>query len=175
MVGLLGVGGAGVAQAVGTCTTDPYTHATVSCLVPTITLSATSTTAGTIETITGTNFSASESITVTVMSTPQTLGTTTSSASGNFTATETLPSNLAVGQHVITAAGKSGDSATAALTIVSASSGFSGTGASATSTGNGGSLASTGADILMGLLAATLLILLGTSLTLAARRRRQTV
>lgn len=49
-----------------------------------------------------------------------------------------------------------------------------GTGTNAASTGSGGSLASTGADILVGLLAAALLILLGTSLTLAARQRRET-
>ncbi len=53
--------------------------------------------------------------------------------------------------------------------------GQAGTPASSTSpAGNGGSLASTGADILMGLLAAALLILLGTTLILAARQRRQT-
>ncbi len=42
-----------------------------------------------------------------------------------------------------------------------------------TPSGSGGSLASTGIDVLVALLAASLLILLGTSLTLAARRRHQ--
>ncbi|MDQ6782605.1 MAG: hypothetical protein M3063_03990 [Actinomycetota bacterium] len=55
-----------------------------------------------------------------------------------------------------------------------ANPGVSDTAATGTNTGgSGGALASTGADIFVALLAAALLILLGTSLTLAARQHRQ--
>jgi hypothetical protein len=47
-------------------------------------------------------------------------------------------------------------------------------GAPSSTSPSSGALASTGADILLGLLAAALLILLGTALILAARQRRQT-
>lgn len=56
----------------------------------------------------------------------------------------------------------------------STNAGSTGVSSATPASSTGGSLASTGADILMGLLAAALLILLGTTLILAARQRRQT-
>ncbi|MDQ2729553.1 MAG: hypothetical protein M3Y91_17205 [Actinomycetota bacterium] len=62
-------------------------------------------------------------------------------------------------------------------TVSPGSGSGSGTGTNSGSgtSGSGGSLASTGASILEGILAAVLLVLLGTTLTLAARQRRHTV
>lgn len=112
-----------------------------------------------------------------IFSTPQRLGTATANADGVFTATVTIPTDIAPGEHTITATGQNADgSGTLVLrfpiTIVGAAGAADGV---RTGTGTGtGALPRTGADAFPLAQGGLALVLVGAAAVLSVRNRRTT-
>jgi LPXTG-motif cell wall-anchored protein len=133
-------------------------------------LSATTVVLGGSVTVGGFNFDAGETITITIHSAaPQTLGSTVANSSGAFSDTVTIPTDLVPGQHTITATGlTSGLSASATITLVSATTAVSSSAPTSSST-----LPYTGADVAAASGVAGAAIAIGGGLVLASRKRRR--
>lgn len=125
--------------------------------------------------VTGANYQPGETVTLVLFSTPVTLGTSgPTDASGSFSLAVTIPAGTPVGAHTIVGTGNSiGDSASTAITVVSASAGTAAS-VSGNSGTSGGSLAFTGSDIAATAGVGAIAIALGGMLVMAGRRRRAT-
>jgi len=117
--------------------------------------------------VTGNGFLPNEFITLFLHSTPVELGTTTADSTGSFSTPETIPPGTALGAHTIVAIGASGDSATTAINVTSAT-----TPIAVVSSSSG--LAFTGADIAAMSGVGAVALALGGTLVLTGRRRRRT-
>jgi titin len=133
------------------------------------------TTGGASITISGSNYQPGETVTLVLFSTPVTLGTSgPTDATGSFSMPVTIPTGTPLGAHTIVGTGNAiGDSASTAITVVSASAGTAAviTPSSGTS---GGSLAFTGSDIAALTGVGAISLALGGMLVFAGRRRRAT-
>lgn len=154
LVGLTAVGVQGVAGAQPYPPTGPTVEVNPSAICP-----------GDDVTVTGTGWLAGSTVTIT--SDPVVLGTATVAANGTFQGSFKTPTPLDVGQHSLTASGTASNdtAASAATTLTVRSCGGDGG-------GEGGALAFTGSDSIGLLEIAIVLILIGTVLAVAVRRRR---
>jgi len=88
----------------------------------TLSISATTLPQGGSVIVTGSNYKHNELVTATVFSTPQSLGTKTVSNNGTFSYSFST-ANLSSGAHRVVATGATGDSASAAFTVVASGQG----------------------------------------------------
>jgi hypothetical protein len=117
--------------------------------------------------VTGNGFLPFEFITLFLHSTPVELGTVTADSTGSFSTPETIPPGTPLGAHTIVAIGASGDSATTAITLTSATTPIAVVSASP-------SLPFTGADIAAVSGVGAVALAVGGTLILTGRRRRRT-
>lgn len=157
LVGLTAVAVQGVAGAQPYPPTGPTVEVNPSAICP-----------GADVTVTGSGWlgGSTVTITLTLTSDPVVLGTATVAANGTFQGSFKTPTPLDVGQHSLTASGTASNdtAASAATTLTVRSCGGD---------GGGGALAFTGSDSIGLLEIAIVLILIGTVLAVAVRRRRR--
>jgi hypothetical protein len=144
------------------------------------TVGAASVRAGTSQTVTGTGFSAGETVSGELHSTPVSIGSGTASSSGTVTLTFTVPAALSAGTHTIVLTGATSGLSSSATFTVTASPGQPASTPSVNQEGTSGSnpsapIAATGLDgqrlrdtVAVGLM----LVAGGAGLTLAGRRQR---
>jgi hypothetical protein len=128
---------------------------------PTIHLNHTSGTVGSSVVVTGQHFTPNSTVPLTFHSTVVALKSVTATPGGTFSTKITVP-NVALGAHEIDAADVSGQTATAAFTVIGSG------------TGGAGGIAGTGVAV-VGLSAVGFVLLAGGALTLLASRRRRRI
>ncbi|MDZ8170778.1 alpha/beta hydrolase [Microbacterium xanthum] len=158
--------------------------------VTTLTVDDAAPTAGASLTVSGSGFVSGESVTIELRSDPVVLAEVSADDAGAFTRSVTIPADTTPGAHTVVATGESGRSASIALTVAAAddsgtdtgstpgttddgdSGGDSGGGSSADgSTASAGSLPLTGVDPVPAILAALILLSLGTAIVVVRARR----
>jgi LPXTG-motif cell wall-anchored protein len=119
-------------------------------------------------TLSGSYYKPDATVTIDIHSAVDELGSVTASPAGSWTDTVTIPTNLALGEHVITASDGFGDSASVDIDLVSSTSSASSSSSSSSTLPYTGINAELGGGIGAGAIAA------GGLLVLATRRRRRT-
>ncbi|WP_246846372.1 lamin tail domain-containing protein [Humibacter ginsenosidimutans] len=137
---------------------------------PTVTATPTTVAAGATITVEAKGLDAGKTLTVVLHSDPVNLGGVTADADGTATLKATIPADTSVGAHTVVVTDASGAAiASTGITVTAAATGSDG-GAAAVDPADG-ALASTGSDTLPWIAVGVPLLLLGTGLMLARRRR----